>query len=266
MAVGTAVLLGAMSAFAMLNRVEDALAKKAEDRGSLALTHSAMSRAFASLMVPKLNSEANADSEESLVHLSIGSDDRYGSVAQIAGLETPSRIVMTLNQPPLPGLRVRDDASTEPTRAFRGAFELRRTRDRGWSVWWTPLPLRAGEPGYGLGLGTRELELISGVKRFEWRMFRADAWTQEYSASFTRDLPAFVELRLTTRDNMRHDWLFEVDFTSPPPIATPADEDVPNAEEVEDQREEVAGVQEQETDWRSLDGTDPTRERRELLR
>jgi hypothetical protein len=155
--------------------------------------------------------------------------------------------------------RVEDDAEdTTPTRAIRGAFELRpmvvtgsdgrpkaKLLENGnplWDLFWVPLPPRpaefAGSPEELLqyeelrreaertgSLGD-EFKIASDIAWMRWQMFQDRVRRLEYAGTTWSELPAYVELEIETANGMTGNWLFEV--SADQGLETPAEEGEPD--------------------------------------
>lgn len=171
----------------------------------------------------------------------------------IGGLTAPQRVEVTLLQSPVPN----DDQAAEGSgrRAIRGMFEVRPDRMtppgygagsqagvrsgqvEGWTLWWRPLPAdgqgleeaRAGEP-------TRDrlaTPIVSGLSDCTWTVYRKRERRKELKATWALDLPAYVELKVTTTSGITAHWMFEVGWTNSPEIieeAVTAEGEQPSAE------------------------------------
>ncbi|MBX3358181.1 MAG: hypothetical protein KF745_07115 [Phycisphaeraceae bacterium] len=117
----------------------------------------------------------------------------------------------------------------------RGAFEL--TRDepqRGdtrptWILWWRPIASAAtavipdaapadsdslSAPPAPEPVDMGRARLASGLVECRWDVYRKREWLSEASATSSQELPAYVRLKVQTRSGTRHEWLFEVGWST----------------------------------------------------
>ena len=150
------------------------------------------------------------------------------------------RLELVLSQSPVPTNNparfrpendqiVRHDDSSNVS-AIRGCLELRpqvyQKGDRAeedkrkilWQLWWRPLPPRASsadqpDPALTWTPPCKPLLLAGNLESLEWRIFHEGVYKTVYSATYSTELPAYAQVRLTTSDGFKADWLFEINYS-----------------------------------------------------
>jgi prepilin-type N-terminal cleavage/methylation domain-containing protein len=135
--------------------------------------------------------------------------------------------------------RAREDAEVEDPAlveiaiapGVRGAFELVQVPgdpygdypDGTWELWWRqlttadgPAPIDSGadEMIWPEGMAPGAVRLASDLTRVHWQVFRGNEWRDEWTATWTDDLPAYVQLEVQTVHGTNHQWLLEVGWTT----------------------------------------------------
>ena len=100
--------------------------------------------------------------------------------------------------------------------------------DRGWTLWWRPIPesesrwLRDGNaprPDDAGGVETiRErfsgaVRLAEGIEACRWQVFFGDEKITQYTGTYQRDIPAYMEFEILLTNGQFATWMFEVDWT-----------------------------------------------------
>jgi len=128
------------------------------------------------------------------------------------------------------------EAVAMPVRAVRGVFELRPQQglpsnlgnDRdpptgppvAWEMWWTPLYPRASASPEEVSTPSGEpYRVASNLRYAHWRFFDDRQRKDAMSATWTQQLPAYVELEVQTTAGLMANWMFEVDWAIGPEMA-----------------------------------------------
>lgn len=97
-----------------------------------------------------------------------------------------------------------------------------------WTLWWRPMPVREiemlhagtplmvdldGDQAWQTIRLARAVPLITGLADCQWRVFKQRERKAEYEAQSWADLPAYIELELTTGTGQFASWLFEIAWT-----------------------------------------------------
>ncbi len=102
-----------------------------------------------------------------------------------------------------------------PDGATRRAPGARVEDEGGWTLWWRPLPLPEAANGFDpRGVDPTDdvsaVPLISGLTSCSWTVFRDRERMKEAEGIWAVDLPAYVELELSTGSGLSVNWMFEV--------------------------------------------------------
>ncbi len=110
--------------------------------------------------------------------------------------------------------------------AIRGVLELR-PEGRAWALWWRPVDER-GAPIRNDHESNRELSalrLCGGLTSCLWKAFyRGDRLTT-YQATWSNDLPAYLEVEVATTAGLYANWVFEIGWTTAAETTAFEDED-----------------------------------------
>lgn len=96
---------------------------------------------------------------------------------------------------------------------FRGAFELRPSEEiTAYELWWKPLPPRTLPAGAIFDESTlpEPKRLCGHVAELRWSAFIDSTKVARVRAVEARQLPAYIELEITTTDGLYASWMFEL--------------------------------------------------------
>lgn len=107
---------------------------------------------------------------------------------------------------------------------YRGAFELRPSQEiTAYELWWTPLKPR-GLPE-GVAFDERTLpeakRLCGHIAELRWSAFIDSTKAARVRAIEARQLPAYLELEITTIDGLYASWMFELGWIPGTELAAP---------------------------------------------
>ena len=268
-ALGGMIVAVCLSVFALVDRTDSAMSRRAQQVSDLSLVHQAMQRSLMSLvMVPRapvgINSEGGQNAapgpgerrfvlefaDEQIDPRLLGEP----RIVPVGDRVDTQRLELVLSRPPLPGLSTQrrgreTDASAggvhgafelRPTRPeeLAGSISVRRNKPAGMSLWWMPIDTTT----------SRESLLVSGLSVFQWKVFRDRERVDEFHVARWHNLPAYVEVEIETIDGVYATWLFEVDSI----IARPDDLIVPTQSNSEDE-DEVGDDESADDDVTSFD-------------
>lgn len=121
-------------------------------------------------------------------------------------------------------------------RATRGAFELRPGMgdevDSSLELWWVPLPRVGTSPDEvdAMSVLDEPYRIAKELRSMRWRVFRERVWHNELAATWSEELPAYIEVDVVTTGGLTANWLFEVGYARGPELrrrSTPADHNAP---------------------------------------
>jgi len=248
MVVGMLVLATALAVMLAVGRTDRDLAQRALEQHEVATTRIAINRALTRIrparnnIVRELLRENSSDDDISTYLDSPYADPIEGTAFRFqldttggnARLELVSDRVPAGESDPMGDIR--DSGNTQRgTRltfddldGYRGAFELELAQDeQAYLLWWKPLP----PPGLPDGVWFDEATLpeptllCSHVKSLRWTAFINSSKIDRVRAIEARQLPAFVELELTTTGGLYTSWMFELGWTPGPEIGVSVETD-----------------------------------------
>ncbi|MCA9287697.1 MAG: prepilin-type N-terminal cleavage/methylation domain-containing protein, partial [Phycisphaerales bacterium] len=247
LALGTLVVLGASSVIGMLNRGDTTLRDRFDQTHALAKGQIVFRRIFSTIVMSnedkpasyivqnaraateemrtRAAQEAAAGLELPPVRFQVQPDTRWDNYAR--GMTTgdgtpftPQRIEIVVSQPPLvASLQAREVLENRDSgNIIRASLEVRPSRTRAgdfcWAVWW--VPLIETELGWvpqtddtGIVLGDK---VMDGLRSIRWTVFDDRTRKQEYAAIWYEDLPAYVEVELTTTSGLYANWMFDISW------------------------------------------------------
>ncbi len=129
---------------------------------------------------------------------------------------TPQRLEITTRQG-IAGFVAPEDGRVYPRRkAVRGVLELRRDTPGTWALWWRPVAPdgSAFREDYESNRQASALRLAGGLTACRWLVFYRNRRVPEFSATWSGDLPAYIELEITTDARQYANWVFELGWTS----------------------------------------------------
>lgn len=218
----------ALGILGMMDRADRTLDTRSVRVRELATLHGLLQDAFDSLVMsnaqrPRENGEG--DEEEQQDGGSDGPQIRpriilsydASPLAELPGApHTPQRLEITMRRG-IAGFAAPEDGRVYPRRkAVRGVLELRRDTPRTWALWWRPVapdgtPFRED---YESNRQTSALRLAEGLTACRWLVFYRNQRVPEFSATWSGDLPAYIELEITTDAGQYANWVFELGWTS----------------------------------------------------
>jgi hypothetical protein len=189
---------------------------------------------------------------------------RIAGMGATTGITTPQRMEVVLERSPIPTPRA--SAPEHGRRAVRGVFELRPDSmtpataagimvspsyrvsgaAEGWTLWWRPLPTPAESDPSGPSRSKSEADvrgldptqdpaavpIMSGLTDCTWTVYRKREKRRDLNAIWSLDLPAYVELSVTTTAGLTSQWMFEVGWISAPEVVEEPPTPVPGESSV----------------------------------
>ncbi len=240
MAMASMVGVGAFGVLNMMNRGDATLETRSVQVRELATLHGLLQTAMGSLVMSDAERPGNTIGGESVeqdpesVMAFDGLDDEQpvrprmilqsdpSALAMIPGAShTPQSFEVVLrngvalfNEPE--GLSQSELAALQRGReAIRGVFELR-PEGEAWALWWRPVdehggPIRAD---YESNREQSALRLCGGLNGFRWEAFYRGHRLPTYKATWSNDLPAYLEIEVSTTSGLYANWMFEVGWTT----------------------------------------------------
>ncbi len=240
--LGSLVLAAALSMLVVVQRAQSAVFNRADSNSEIARVHRTMQRTFSSLMVlptPPAGAAPAGGPTEGDAPQGAG-PGQPGDPDSPDDLEAPppeprlvlspdprfpgrdlQRLEVVLSSPPIPTDPTRAaenawadevyelDRPADDTAGLRGAFVLAEpaldesvlTRSSGWTLWWIP---REGE----------RVQVAKNLRRLNWVVARSEEGIverlSEYIATYTADLPDFIEVEIETTTGVRSSMMFEI--------------------------------------------------------
>lgn len=246
--LGGMVVLACLGVLGMIQRGDTTLARRSTQTTELSTLHGLVQAALGSLMMSNdqrpAEDEADADptseaQPEIRPRMILAEDPAVAPLARRAAyaaggsgrqVTRPQVFELVLSSPVAGYDRpadLSDDASAqldETRLAVRGVFELRPDRDDTWALWWRPV-LEDGSPiTTDLAYEQSAVRLAGGLTQLRWQVFHDSQRKTAFEATWSDDLPAYIELELTTSSGLYANWMFEVGWSSGPEIVTPETE------------------------------------------
>ncbi|MCB9844978.1 MAG: prepilin-type N-terminal cleavage/methylation domain-containing protein [Phycisphaeraceae bacterium] len=259
-ALGAVVALAGVSVLGMMNRAERLLDARARHTGELATLRGQLQKAMGSLVMsdaprPTQRDLVSAGQDATLTiggvldasgnllrpRLALGADESAALQSQSLRADLwsgrgggrilrPQRLEVTVSVPPA-GFRAAEGFAGSPrssSRVVRGVFELRPDEDS-WSMWWRPVQPDGSPqiPGFETRRELSAVRLASGIVWCQWQAFRDRERVGELDATWSNELPAYMELEVETVSGLYANWLFEMGWSvGPETIEAPdADDD-----------------------------------------
>lgn len=233
-ALASLVSLGVFGVLSMVSRADTTLEARSIRVRELATLHGLLQDAFDSLVMSSaerpqggiggenVEDVFDAEPEEEIRPRIILAFDE-SDLAQIPiAQSTPQTLEITLRRG-IAAFDAPDDMPFNPALrrdAVRGVLELRPERGA-WALWWRPVN-QFGEPfrdDFESRRDENALRLAGGFNAFRWSIFHRNQRLPEFEATWSGDLPAYVELELSTTSGQYANWIFELGWTSAAEVA-----------------------------------------------
>lgn len=170
-------------------------------------------------------------------YITRGDRSRREPETRIRADEPPMRCALELWPDSVRDAQERDEPVTIET-YLAGPVE-------GWTLWYRPAD-RDGVPTDSRDAPSIEggaYPLLSGITFCRWKFFHDGVRDDVFGATFSSDLPAYVELELETRLGAYVNWMFEVSWISDLEPSDPAFDDQSGEEDGDDEPDDpTAGV------------------------
>lgn len=234
MALASLVSLGVFGVLSMVSRADSTLESRSLRVRELATLHALLQEGFDSLVMSsdeRPNDGVGALNEGEVLEDEPEDDIRPriilafdpSDLAQIPiARNTPQTLEITLRRG-IAGFDAPDDLPFNPSLrrdAVRGVLELR-PEQGAWALWWRPVN-ELGEPFHVDYESRREasaLRLAGGLSACRWVIFYRNQRLSEFEATWSGDLPAYIELELSTTSGQYANWIFELGWSSAAEVA-----------------------------------------------
>ncbi len=221
------VSIMALGILGMIDRADRTLDTRSVRVRELATLHGLLQEAFDSLVMsnaqrPRKDNETAGEQpgeeidDPQIRPRIILSYDASPTAQLSAAPHTPQRLELTMRRG-IAGLAAPEDGRVYPRRkAVRGVLELRRDTPESWALWWRPVA-PDGSPfrdDYETNRETSALHLAGGLTACRWLVFHRNRRLPEFAATWSGDLPAYIELEITTDAGQYANWIFELGWSS----------------------------------------------------
>lgn len=125
-------------------------------------------------------------------------------------------------------------AASELVPIFWGVLELTppdpraiESNEEGWTLWWRQIPAPANESAAVFGLQTPAapqitdprmdpgaIALVRGISMCKWSVYRGRQLLPAHAATYSSELPAYIQLELRTRAGVYANWMFELGWAT----------------------------------------------------
>lgn len=233
-ALASMVSLGVFGVLSMVSRADATLESRSLRVRELATLHGLLQNAFDSLVMSNAERPQGGiggSSDEDTLDDDTDDDIRPriilafdpSDLAMMPGARnTPQTLEITLRRG-IAGFDAPDDLPINPALrrdAVRGVLELR-PESNAWALWWRPVDER-GQPfheDFEVRRDASALRLAGGLNAFRWSIFHRNQRLPEFEATWSGDLPAYIELELGTTSGQYANWIFELGWTSAAEVA-----------------------------------------------
>lgn len=239
--LGTMVIIASIGVLGMTSRADTTLARRSTQTIELGTLHGLMQEAFSSLLMSSdarpVADDDGDDADQIIIRprMILTEDPTTAPLARRAAYAaggsgrqiTRPQVLELVLSTPIAGFGLPADlpdeivASINETRlASRGVLELRPDDDKNntWALWWRPV-LDDGSPiapELELYQDRAAVRLAGGLTQLRWQVYHERERKTAFEATWSDDLPAYVELELTTSSGLYANWMFEVGWSSGP--------------------------------------------------